>query len=133
MLNHKPRVLVVTSDERWRDSCTQAFRAEGCEVNTVPGGLQALDVLQRNLFDIVVTDDSYSNMGPIEFLFNVRDLASNEPFILLGGNGLERFEDVWRRCNVFFTGSKDRLLSAIPDSIERVYSRSTRPADVIHG
>lgn len=126
MTAHRPSVLVVTADDRWKDSCTRAFIRKGCVVTTVKDGQQALDILQRHSFDIVADDDSYPDMGPLEFTFNVRDVAANEPVILLGGTDLEQFEYVWTRWKVFFAGPKQEVIAIIPASVEKVLSHSYR-------
>ena len=126
MINHKLRVLVVATDKKWRDSYIEAFLAEGCEVKTVPDGMEALECLHKLLFDVVVADDSCCNMDPMEFMFNVKDLASNEPIIMLGGKDLDGFEFVWKHSKVFFAGPKNELLSMVSACADNARSRTGR-------
>jgi len=112
------RALIATADKRWRDRFALAFMSQGCDIHTASDGFQALDLLLKHEYDFIVVDDSFSDVGPIEFSLNVRDLARNTPHMLVGGNGLARFRRVWRHCNVFFAGPKDHVLERISEAIE---------------
>ncbi len=116
-------VLVVTADEQWQGRCAQAFLDRACQVIKARSGLQALVSLRKSSFDIVIADDSCFDMEPIEFTLNVRELAVNEPMLLLGGRELERFAYVWRRWQVFFAGPKEDLLATIPRCIHEARQR----------
>lgn len=113
--NH--RALVATADLGWRERCARAFLGEGWDVHTTSEGEQVLNLLRRHMYDLVVVDESFSDMGLVEFSMNVRDIASNQPMTLIGGNNVSKFQHVWRHCNVFFAGPKDQVLEIIKQSM----------------
>jgi DNA-binding NtrC family response regulator len=121
--DYRPRVLVVTDDEPWKNLCVTAFVGDKCDVETAENAFDALDSLRGLFRDIVVADDSCPDMEPMEFMFNVRDMTSNDPVILLGGEHLESYKNALKKWKVFFVGQKMRLLSMIPASVEIVRLR----------
>ena len=50
------RILVVDDDESLVELCAAAFRLDGLEVETAPGGEQALQRVEQGSFDLVVSD-----------------------------------------------------------------------------
>ena len=111
-------VLVATADADWQRQCEIVLVKRGCLVHTACDGFEALGMLCRHVYDCVVVDDSLSDVGPIELSLNVRDLAPNEPLMLVGGDDLTRFGRVWRLCNVYYAGPKAQVLEAIPAALE---------------
>ncbi len=120
-LERKHNVLIVSDDEPWRDSCAEAFRSLGCQTRTRRNGVEAIEILHKEIFDVVVSDDScHESMDPLELTLNILDLAPNHPLILLGGEDLARFGYLWRHWEVFFAGSKADVLEMIPRSVATI-------------
>jgi len=125
MDNQNHKALVATADSGWLERCTRAFIGEGWNVHVASAGQEALDLLRKHLFDFVVVDESFSDMGLVEFSLNVRDIASNRPVTLVGGNNLSRLQRVWRRCDVYFAGPKDQVLDIIRQTVPLNVSTET--------
>jgi CheY-like chemotaxis protein len=125
------KALIVSANPQWRTLYSRTFMEERCEVLAAATGFNGLEHVQRELFDFILVDESLRDMGPIEFTLNVRDVAPNEPCILVAGDSLERFRRVWNRCGVFLSGTRGEVLGAIPDAIQlhhHARSRQRYPA-----
>lgn len=109
--NHK--ALVATGDLNWRERCTRALLGVGWDVHTASEGEQVLDLLRRHRYDFVVVDESFSDMGLVEFSMNVRDIAPNRPMTLIGGSNVARLQRVCRHCNIYFAGPREEVLDVI--------------------
>lgn len=79
-------LLVVSQDETWLRECAQAMRIPLDAVHHATEGTSALKALRSNQFSLIAVDNSFpeNDIGPIEFCLYVRDLASNNPMLLVG-------------------------------------------------
>ncbi len=105
--------LVATTDYDWRVQCELALLQQGYAVHVASEGFQVLKMVGRHVYDFIVLDDSLSDVGPVELSLNVRDVAPNRPGMFVAGNNLDKFCRVWRLCNVFFVGPRERVLKHI--------------------
>jgi EAL domain-containing protein (putative c-di-GMP-specific phosphodiesterase class I) len=78
-----PRVLVVDDDEIIRRVSTRVLTDEGFEVVQATDGREALAQLERQEFDVVVTDVTMPNMTGLELLRTIRQRDLELPVILL--------------------------------------------------
>jgi DNA-binding NtrC family response regulator len=67
-----PRVLVVDDEVQVCRSCEKILTREGYEVASVADGRQALERLESEPFDLVITDLRMAEMGGIELLESLR-------------------------------------------------------------
>jgi len=109
--NHK--ALVATGDLDWRERCTRALLGVGWDVHTASEGERVLDLLRRHRYDFIVVDESFSDMGLVEFSMNVRDIAPNRPMTLIGGANVARLQRLCRQCNIYFAGPLEEMLDVI--------------------
>ncbi|HEY6565222.1 MAG TPA: response regulator, partial [Pirellulaceae bacterium] len=66
------RILVVDDTQFFRDMVGKCMRDEGYEVSTAAQGAEALDLLRREKFDLVVSDVEMPVMDGLEFAAAVR-------------------------------------------------------------
>ena len=111
------RALVASSDQRWRAKYVNALLNAGCDVHTATDGFQGLNLLRCQVYDLVLMDDSVNDLEPVEFSFNVREVAANNPVLMVAGNDVGRFGRAWSRCNVFFAGAKPQVLNLIQKAV----------------
>ncbi len=84
------RVLVAEDDASVRSFVARALELRGYAVTAVPDGLQALEVLERESFDILVTDIVMPGLDGIALALKVgRDLPGL-PVLLMTGYSAER-------------------------------------------
>ena len=64
----KPRILVVDDDEELREMIRNFLAYRGCYVETACDGLDGCEALERNSFDMVITDIYMPRMNGLELL-----------------------------------------------------------------
>ena len=64
----KPRILVVDDDEELREMIRNFLAYRGCYVETACDGLEGCEVLERDKFDMVITDIYMPRMNGLELL-----------------------------------------------------------------
>ena len=64
----KSRVLVVDDEESIREFLDIMLRKEGYEVTCAEDGQQALDIIKKKSFDLVISDLQMPNLTGIEML-----------------------------------------------------------------
>lgn len=85
--NKKYQVLVVDDEPLIRESLYEILRIEGYRVQMAASGEDALNLIERNHIDVVVTDMKLPKMNGIELLEGSRKTESTAEFILITGYG----------------------------------------------
>ncbi|MBL7714867.1 MAG: response regulator [Bdellovibrionales bacterium] len=78
------RILVVDDDDAFRPALQGSLQGLGHEVLTAANGKKALEVLEKNTFDLVISDIRMPEMDGIALTQHVRS-AYNTPVILITG------------------------------------------------
>ena len=79
------RILVVDDDQGMRDYLEIMLSREGYDVNTVPGGKEALTLCRKRKFDLVITDLKMAGMDGIDLLKSLKDISPETMAILITG------------------------------------------------
>jgi len=83
---HDVRVLLVEDEDDLRMLVGEALRMTGYQVSTAADGLQAVSAMEREPFDVVVSDVSMPNgMSGIELSDHAARLQPNARVILASG------------------------------------------------
>ncbi|MFL2749262.1 MAG: response regulator [bacterium] len=69
-------VLVVDDDENIRLVLSKALEKEGYRVSTAKSGEEALSILQRSFFHVVISDIMMAEMNGIELLHQIKEMNS---------------------------------------------------------
>jgi two-component system, NtrC family, response regulator PilR len=83
----KQRILVVDDEESIREFLEIMLKKENYDVTTAEDGAQALDVLKKRSFDLVISDLQMPNMTGMELLRQVRDTAPTTLFMMITAFG----------------------------------------------
>jgi ATP-dependent Lon protease len=83
--SRKFRVLVVDDEEMARSNMERVIAKEGHDVTTASNGLQALDHLHKEDFDLVITDFKMDRMDGIELLHAVKQSSISTEIMLVTG------------------------------------------------
>jgi EAL domain-containing protein (putative c-di-GMP-specific phosphodiesterase class I) len=84
------RVLVVDDDPGLRDVCADILRDAGLHVDLVASGTDAVAKLDRERYDVILSDVAMPGMDGIELLKRVRERDLDVPVVLMtGGPDLE--------------------------------------------
>ena len=68
----KGNILVVDDEQIVLKSCERVLKPEGYEVDTATSGIEALGLLEKNKYDLIVTDIKMPEMDGLEFMRKVR-------------------------------------------------------------
>ncbi|MCF4009556.1 response regulator [Rheinheimera sp. UJ63] len=81
-------VLIVDDSKTMRDSLSTLISTLNCQTVTANDGIEALNVLQLQHIDLVITDLLMPNMTGLELLTEIRKTFSSAelPVILVSGN-----------------------------------------------
>ncbi len=113
------KVLVVDDDYATRLMVKKSLQQDGYQMTLCSDGTEALEVLERQKFDLVLTDLVMESVGGLELLAKVREYDSETAVVLLTGHAsIETAIDAVR------LGASDYLLK--PVNVEELRVRVKR-------
>ena len=86
-LDGRPRVLVVDDEKAIREMLAEFLGMEGYAVRTAEDGLAAVGHLQREQFDLVISDLKMPRMGGIALLEEIGKAAPSTVTVIMTGFG----------------------------------------------
>jgi DNA-binding NtrC family response regulator len=79
----KLKILLVDDDEWIRDSLNLFFEANGCNLLTLETAEEAMEAVNKQAYDIVISDYKLPGMDGLEFLGRVKEKQPNAFEILI--------------------------------------------------
>jgi DNA-binding NtrC family response regulator len=107
----RENILVVDDEPDMRDALTAALRREGLCISTAANGVEALEKVQAQTFDLIITDVRMPRMGGLALLQELKRTVAAIPVVMMTGYG--RIEDA---VEAMKAGAFDYLLK--PFSLE---------------
>lgn len=83
------RVLLVDDEAGFTDVLTKRMGRRGFDVVSAESGTEAIQILRKEDFDVVVLDLKMEEMDGIELLQIIRKMVPGLPVIMLTGHGSE--------------------------------------------
>jgi DNA-binding NtrC family response regulator len=83
------RILVVDDEPVIRDLTVEILRRSGHEPHGVLSARQALELIEEQSFDLVVTDVVMPEMTGVEFLHELKERRPELPVVLMTGGSKE--------------------------------------------
>ena len=83
------KILVVDDEPVVRELTVEILRRSGYEPHGVPSAKQALELLDKERFDLVVSDVVMPEMTGVEFLYKLRERLPDLPVLLMTGGSKE--------------------------------------------
>src|SRR5436190_6746238 len=80
-----PNVLIVDDEQSYRQLLTLVFETDGHSVRTAMNGRQALEALEKEPADVVVSDVKMPDMDGIEMLRKIRETNPDLSVIFMSG------------------------------------------------
>jgi DNA-binding NtrC family response regulator len=80
------RALIVDDDRTLREGCASVLRAEGINVELTGRGEEAIEMIKRSHFDIMLVDVYLEPVSGIDVLKAVMETAPNTLVVLMTGN-----------------------------------------------
>ncbi len=91
-ISHSNRCLLAESDPRQRTELAHALMSDGHLVSEAGDGPQALDLLSRNIFQVVITElELPGGVGGLELLGVVQEQSPTTPVIVTGSEASVRW------------------------------------------
>ena len=85
MLERVRKVLVVDDEDIVRISCVRTLRPKGFHISEATDGFQALSMLKKDTYDIIITDLKMPDMDGIEFIDMLKQVAPQARVLLVTG------------------------------------------------
>lgn len=82
-----PRILLVDDEERFRTTLAKRLAERQLEVATVGSGMEAIEEIQRRLYDVIILDIKMPGLDGIETLAEIKKLNPGIEVVLLTGHG----------------------------------------------
>ena len=120
------RILVVDDSADTVDMLQTLLEMDGAIVSTAGGGPAALEILEQELFDVILSDISMPGMDGFELLSRLRKLPNGQDVPVLALTGFGRAEDVERATSEGFFShiTKPVDVSAIVTLLQKLPVRS---------
>jgi CheY-like chemotaxis protein len=122
------RILVVDDEENIRALCSDALGAEGHEVLAVEDGREALGLLQRERFDLVITDLGMAGMSGLELAREIKRILPRLPVVLFSGWAIEPDMETMTDAGIDRVLSKPCLIDDLLQVVGELAARGARPA-----
>jgi len=84
-LSWKNTILVVDDEKMTRTNLAHVLSKEGYEVDTAPGGEQALAYLEENAVDLVITDLKMDKVDGLTLLDHIKKMRPGTEVIIISG------------------------------------------------
>jgi two-component system cell cycle response regulator len=88
-----PHVLIVDDDPAIRESMCEYLEMEGFKTNTLESGEEAIDFLNKNQVDIVVTDIMMLGMDGLELTDIIKKEFDTDVIVMTGFSGEHSYEE----------------------------------------
>ena len=116
----KPRILVVDNEQRMCLLIKQSLELENYEVLTAFSGQEALNLIDGNFFDIVITDLKMKGIDGMQFLTEVKKQSpKTEVIVITGFATMETAKESFQK-GVFDFLAKPFKLREIQDVIQKI-------------
>ena len=117
------KILVVDDEEMIRDLCYHILTAEGYQVTTAQNGRTAIEELNRNMTDLLITDIKMPGMDGLELFEQVKGLNQDIVTIFITGHGTldTAIESLMRGVDGFVLKpfTQEELLGAVERAMNR--------------
>jgi putative two-component system response regulator len=129
-MERQSKVLIVDDDQFALQSMVRALEGESYEVVTTTSGLEAIDLLRQDSFDLVLTDLKMPGVDGLVVLRKVREIAPQAVVLILTGYAsLESAIEALRQGAYDYLVkpcSDDELKLKIAEGLEKVYLAKER-------
>lgn len=82
-----PKIMLVEDDEIGRFAFRSLLDTAGCDVVDVENGLDAVRILQRDDFDLVITDVFMPEMDGVQLIREIRESFPKMKVLAVSGGG----------------------------------------------
>lgn len=87
-MEHIKKILVVDDEMGIRHLISELLESEGFEVKAAKDGQESLDEMEREAFDLVITDIQMPRLDGLAMLEAMKRAGRKEKIIIMTGSGL---------------------------------------------
>lgn len=82
-------ILVVDDEAPVRDLFVDLFKKEDCQADACATGEEALEMLKKKVYDVVLLDIKLPGISGLEVLKNIRQTDKQLPVVMITGFGFD--------------------------------------------
>jgi signal transduction histidine kinase/DNA-binding response OmpR family regulator len=120
------RILLVEDDKLVMETYREALTAGGHDVVTAETGRQALSLLDKMKFDLIITDLSMPGITGFEVAKGVKRVAPEIPVVLLSGLSVQQKENRVQEAGIDFVLAKPCVLTDLLQTVRDALMTSSR-------
>jgi DNA-binding NtrC family response regulator len=115
-----PHILMVDDEAAIRELYTLYFNTQGIDVTTASSAIDALDIVYRAKFDLIILDLGLGDSNGMDLIEPVKLAQPNAPIFIYTGRTIDQAlrEEAYKRGAVRFL-SKSYPLNYVVDEIRR--------------
>jgi len=125
------KILVVDDDAIVIKSCKRILEAEGLEVSTVPSADEALEMIKKYEFDLLLIDVKMPKHDGVFLMREIKKVIPDMPIIVMSGYPTpETVSDVLKLGAAQFIPKPfrpDELIKTIRPVLQKILSKSSFP------
>jgi DNA-binding NtrC family response regulator len=118
-----PSILVIDDEAAIRETLKEILEYEKYEITLAEDGAKGLQLLQKNSYDVVLSDVKMPGIDGMELLDRVQALAPDVPMVMISGHGTVEMaiEATKKGAYDFITKPPDlnRLLITLRNAVDR--------------
>jgi CheY-like chemotaxis protein len=80
------KILLVDDENSIREVFAEVLREEGYDVSAVENGVQGLEALGKNTFDLILVDKKMPGIDGLDFIRQVRERKLPTKIVLISGS-----------------------------------------------
>jgi CheY-like chemotaxis protein len=120
------RILLVDDDELVLETYQEGLSLKGHQVVVAHSGSEALLVMNKGGFDVLITDLSMSGMPGLELAKRAKKIEPALPIILFSGWAIQHEEEQIKQVGVDYIVSKPCSIDGLLDTIQEATQASVR-------
>ncbi len=114
------RILVVDDNELFRDSIVETLHRLGYTIEAAQDGPNALQLIARTSYDLVISDMKMPGMSGIELLEKIKNNNPDIPFLIITAYGaIETAVEAMKKGAYDFLQKSDNLIRELELTVER--------------
>jgi ATP-dependent Lon protease len=118
-LSRKHRILVVDDEEMTRRNLEHVFKKDGYSVETASNGVDALNLLEKSTYDVIVTDLKMEKVDGMDVLGKAKSKDPNTEVVIITGYAtVSTAIDAMKKGSYHFL-AKPLKLNEIRDTIQK--------------
>ncbi len=112
--------LVACSHPQRKELYADTMLKRGWDVHTVSRGTDALEMLHKRRYQLIMMDDSVPDQSPLEFCLNATDIASNAPTLMVASGNFTPVQAIWEKCRIAAAAPARQIVKKLPAVMDAI-------------